>query len=182
MKSEYYSSVREQIKDGDLFLSKGSSFISKAILYFDESRYSHVGMVKWMGDRLWAIDMWYYGIEVVPLSRRILAQKEFCIVRPKNKTEEQLNEGLEKVLGKVETYAKYDYFLLPRIALYKKTGINLGALGERSRFVCSELAQFYTNSLQIRSYEDIELITPYDFIRFATTDEVEILFDNTINT
>lgn len=182
MNSENYSSVREQIKDGDLFLSKGSSFLSKSIMYFDKAKYSHIGMVKCMGDRLWAIDMWYYGIEVVPLSRRIMTQKEFCILRPKNKTHEELNIGLEKIIGSVETYTKYDYFLLPRIALYKKTGINLGVLGERSRFICSELAQYYTNSLKIRCYEDIELITPFDFLRHKNDDEIEVLFDNIVNT
>lgn len=179
MRTSYYPTVRNEIRDGDLFLIKGKSFLSKSIMYFDDARYSHVGVCKWMGERLWAIDMWYYGIEVVPLSRR-MDTEEFCIVRPKNKTEEQINNGLNLALSKVDSFTKYDYFLLPRIALYKKTGINLMALGKRDRFVCSELAQYYTNSLQIRAYEDIDMITPYDFIRFANTDEVEILFDNTI--
>ena len=150
-------------------------------MYFDDAPYSHVGICKWMGDRLWAIEMWTYGIQVIPLSRRFSEQKEFCIVRPKNKSLEQLSEGLNQVLNKVETFTKYDYLLLPRIAFYKKTGINLGVLGEGRRYICSELAQYYTNSLQIRAYEDIELITPYDFIRFSNSDEIDVLYDNTIN-
>jgi hypothetical protein len=177
MKSEYYKDIREHIKDGDLFLSKGSSFIAKSILYFDNARYSHVGMVKSMGGRLWAIDMWTYGIEVVPLSRRIYNQKEFCIIRPKNKTEDEINNALEYVLSKVETYAKYDYLLLPRIAFFLKTGIVLGRIHNNSRLICSELAQLYTDKLKINCYNDISFITPYDFIRYADTNEVEILFD-----
>jgi hypothetical protein len=177
MKSEYYKDIRKYIQNGDLFLTKGSSLIAKSILYLDNAKYSHVGIVKLMGGRLWAIDMWNYGIEVVPLSRRIYSQKEFCIIRPKNKTQEEINSALEYVLSKVETNPKYDYLLLLRIAFFLKTNIPLGKLINNSKLICSELAQLYTNKLNLFCYNDIFFITPYDFIRFADESEVEILFD-----
>lgn len=177
MDSKEYYNIRGGVQDGDIFVYNGNGFMSKSIQYFDNAYYNHIGMVKKFGDRLFTIDMWTHGIEILPLSRRVGGYLNFCMVRPKNKTPEEINIALEQVLQLVDRDEKYDYGLLPRIALYKKTKINLGVLGSRDRFICSELAQFFTNKLDINCYKDIDMITPQDFIRHANEDEVQVLYD-----
>jgi hypothetical protein len=177
MKCKEYYNIRSEIKDGDLVLYRGSRLLAKSIQYFDDAYYNHIGIVKWIGNRLFTIDMWYEGIEILPLSRRIKGYKDFCVVRPKDKSPQLIDVSIDSVFEKVERDTQYDYFLLPRIAFYKKTGIDLVGMGKKSRFTCSELAQYFTNNLEINCYKSINLITPQDFIRHKDDNEVEILFD-----
>ena len=173
---EYYN-VRSEFKDGDIVLYRGSGFMSNSINYFDNSYYNHIGIAKWIGNRLFTIDMWTQGIEIVPLSRRIKTYNEFCIIRVKDKSIDFIDKSIDSIFEKVERDTKYDYFLLPRIAFYKKTGIDLVGMGKRNRFICSELCQYFTNNLEIDCYKNVNLITPQDFIRKADKNQVEILFD-----
>lgn len=173
---EYYN-VRSEFKDGDIILYRGHGFMSKSIQYFDSAYYNHVGIVKWIGSRLFTIDMWTRGIEIIPVSRRMNEYDEFCIIRPKNKSLDITNLAIESVFEKVERDTHYDYFLLPRVAFLKKTGIDLVGMGKKDRFICSELVQYFTDNLNINCYKEIDLITPQDFIRYKDENEVEILHD-----
>lgn len=172
-----YETVRNEIKDGDIILYRGSSLLARAIQYFDGAHYNHAGVAKWVGNRLFTIDMWNYGIEFTTVSRRMRYYDEFCILRPKLKDGRDIDAALNYLMNKIDLNTQYDYFLLPRIALYKKTGINLACLGENRRFICSELVQYYTNELKIRCYSKIDLITPQDFIRSIDTDQMRVMFD-----
>lgn len=177
MRCKEYYNIRHLVNDGDIIAYRGNGVLSKSIQYFDKAYYNHVGVVKKVGKRLFTIDMWYQGIEIVPLSRRINNYQHFCIIRPKNKTKEEIDLALEGVTDLIERDSKYDYFLLPRIAFYKKTGIDLVNVGKRERFVCSELMQIYSEKININCYKDIDLITPQDFIRHANEEEIEIFYD-----
>ena len=173
---EYYN-IRNQLKDGDMVLYRGHGFMSKSINYFDNSFYNHIGIVKWIGNRLFTIDMWTHGIEIVPLSRRMKGYDKFCIARIKDKSVDFIDKALDSVFEKIERDTKYDYFLLPRIAFYKKTGIDLVGLGKIDRDICSELCRYFSNNLEVDCYKNVNLITPQDFIRKKDDKEVEILFD-----
>lgn len=177
MKCKEYYNIRSEIKDGDIILYRGNSILAKSIQYFDKAYYNHAGVVKRIGDRLFTIDMWHFGIEFIPLSRRINDYEYFCVVRPKEKDDELIKKSVDSLFEKVERDTQYDYFLLPRIALLKKTGIDLVGMGKRNRFICSELCQYFTNNLEIDCYKNVNLITPQDFIRNADENQVEILFD-----
>lgn len=177
MNCKDYYNIRKDIKDGDIIAYRGNGFLAKTIQFFDNAYYNHVGIAKWIGNRLFTIDMWYQGIEIVPLSRRMKYYDKFCIIRPLNKSSQLVDVVIDSVIEKIERDAKYDYFLLPRIAFLKKTGIDLVRLGKNNRYVCSELCQYFFNNLEIDCYKNINLITPQDFIRKANEDEVELLFD-----
>jgi len=174
--SEYYN-VRGEFKDGDMAIFRGHSLLAKSIIYFDSAYYNHVGMLKWINSRLFIVEMWSEGIQFIPLSRRMKGYDNFCVARVKDKTQEEFLSAIDCLLEKIERDMKYDYLLLPRIAFYKKTGIDLVGLGKRNRFICSELAQSFTNSLGVDCYKDVSLITPQDFLRKKDDNEVEILYD-----
>lgn len=176
-----YVENRNIFKTGDLVLYRGSSFLAKNIQYFDNAYYNHIGIVvkvdEW--DRVLTLDMWSQGIVLVPLSRRMAGYKDFCILRPyaKNgKIEESIKTILQSWDGRE---IKYDNLLLLRVALIKKTGIDLTGLGEKSKFICSELAQYYTHLLGLDVYDDINLITPQDFLRYKDTN-FDVLLDDSL--
>lgn len=164
-----YDELRSKIKNGDLILYRGSSFMSKAIQYFDDAYYNHIGVVWKLGDsdRLLTLDMWSGGLDLIPLSRRMEGYSDFCILRPKT-TQKVIKSTIDSLIKEWEsTNVRYDYWLLLRIALIKKTGIDVTGLGKNKNFVCSEFAQKYTNKLGFSTYNDIKLITPQDFIRYV---------------
>jgi hypothetical protein len=151
--------------------------MARLIQYFDKAYYNHIGIAKWIGDRLFTVDMWYYGIELVPLSRRMRKYKHFYVVRAKNKPNEQLVSGINDTIALVESETKYDYFLLPRVAILKKTGIDFTRWGKKKRFICSELAQFFTDRIDVSCYKNIHLITPQDFLRYQNESEIETIIE-----
>lgn len=168
---DYYT-VRGQIQAGDIVLYRGNGILARMIQYFDSAHWNHVGMVEQIGDRLVTIEMWNKGIQLIPLSRRVDSYKEFAVLRPIAPAEDK-KKGLVELVNCWDRDEKYDYWLLPRIAIYKKTGINLKVLGKNKRNICSELAQKYTNAIGLNCYKDLELPTPQDFIRKINLSEVD---------
>ena len=171
-----YLDHRGEIKNGDVILYRGNSLMSKAIHYVDNAYYNHAGVV-WIpenSDRVLTLDMWSGGLTCLPLSRRMSGYTDFCIVRPKT-TDAIINEAVKTALGLWDGRdIKYDYAILFRIALIKKTGIDITGLGSKKEFICSQFAQYYINLLGIHTYDSVELITPQDFIRFVD-ENIEII-------
>lgn len=174
MDCHQYINIRDQIKDGDMLLYKGNGFLSKAIRYFDNATWSHIGMAKWVGKRLFTIEMWDCGIDFIPLSRRIDSYVEFCVIRPSNINPQLIQSGLDATLGLVESDEQYDYLMLLKIAILKKTGINLVNLKEKNTLICSELAQYFCNQIGVTCYENLSPITPQDFIRHIDKNQITI--------
>ena len=176
---EKYTKLREEIKNGDLILYRGSSIMAKGILYFDKAYYNHIGVV-WRPqgvDRVLTLDMWTEGLDCVPVSRRMEGYKDFCILRPKVsnlKIESAIAESLEEWDGR---NIKYDNSLILRIALIKKTGIDISGLGKKGNFICSEFAQYYCDLLGLKTYSMINLITPEDFRRYID-ENFELIYDD----
>jgi hypothetical protein len=163
-----YVENRDVFKTGDLVLYRGTSFLAKGIQYFDNAYYNHIGVVvkvdEW--DRVLTLDMWSQGLWFGPLSRRMAGYKDFCILRPcamHGKVDEAIKSILQSWDGRE---IKYDTSLILRVAIIKKTGIDLTGLGAKSNFICSEFAQFYTHLLGLDVYDNINLITPQDFLRY----------------
>ena len=176
---EKYDELRSKIKNGDLILYRGSSFLSRSIQYFDDAYYNHIGVVWKLGDsdRLLTLDMWAEGLDLIPLSRRMDGYTDFCILRPKT-TQKVIKHTIDELLKEWDGLdVKYDYWLLLRIALIKKTGIDITGLGKSKKFVCSEFAQEYVNKLGFDTYSDIKLITPQDFIRYID-ENFDLIYDS----
>lgn len=177
--SEKYTKLRNEIRNGDFILYIGTSFMAKSIQYFDNCLYNHIGVV-WIPentDRLLTIDMWSAGLTCLPVSRRMESYKDFCILRPKVselKTKVAISLAIEKWDGE---NVKYDNSLCLRIAVIKKTGIDLTGLGKKDKFICSEFIQYYCGLLGLKTYANINLITPEDFRRYID-ENFELIYDD----
>ena len=176
-----YTEIRDQIKNGDIVLYRGTGFLAKSIQYFDKAYYNHAGVV-WRPegegiDKILTFDMWTDGLDCIPLSRRMEDYADFCIIRP-NVSQSTINSALAHVLENWEGRdINYNYMLLLRIAMIKKTGIDMTGLGNKNKFICSQFAQFYTDLLGESTYSNINLITPEDFRRYMDGNFTK-LFDN----
>ena len=176
---EKYFDLRKEIKNGDLILYAGTSFMAKSIMYFDKAYYNHIGVV-WRpeeNERVLTVDMWTKGIDCVPLSRRMAGYKDFCILRPKTSSE-NIKSAISLLMDEWDgREIKYNYWILLRLALIKKTGIDLSGLGSNSsKFICSQFAQYYCDVLGFKTYNMVNLITPEDFRRFID-ENFELLYD-----
>lgn len=178
-----YANYRQNAKDGDILLWKGNSFLSRAIRFFDDryindegekvkdpAVWNHTSLVYWgRGERLHNADSWFNGITVVPASHRLDSYVDFCVLRPYMEhvvhPESQIEEALKFVLDEWKANVPYDYFTLPRIALIKRTGIDITGLGKKAHYICSEFTQAFTLRLGIDDYHRRELFTPQDHIR-----------------
>jgi len=188
-----YELYRNTARNGDIILWKSNSLASDLIRYFDNfyinaddekikspSYYTHISYVHWHRNRLENCDAWYEGITNVPMSHRIKHYVDFCVIRPTkiNLVEHGINEGLNEW----EAQVKYDYFRLLRIAIVKKTGIDITGLSNSKKYICSLFIQKYCENIGLKSYEFCKLMTPQDFIRFANRsiykEEVEILLND----
>ena len=174
-----YLENRNSFQTGDLVLYRGTSLLSKSIQYFDKAYYNHIGVV-WKDDdmdRILTLDMWSGGLACLPLSRRMSGYADFCVLRPRV-SEARSNAAIKEVLSYWDgREVKYDNMLLLRIALIKKTGIDITGLGKSDKFVCSEFVQYYTNLLGIETYSKVNLITPEDFRRYIDNNFV-VMYDD----
>lgn len=164
----------EKIKTGDILLFGGSKGImGKLIRYFDRATYTHTGIAIEIYEKIFVLDMWTQGIELVPLTKRNKIYPTIKILRP---SKEKLIKGFVKYM--IGLWAnnrdiKYDYFLLLRIAIAKRLGIDIFVWGKKNKFICSELVQEYCN-LFTDEYNNFDLITPQDFIRYKSDNLIEI--------
>lgn len=174
-----YIANRDLFQTGDLVLYRGTSFLSKAIQYFDQAYYNHIGVVVKSTEleRNLTLDMWAEGLAFVPLSRRVAGYKDFCILRPKVEPNVTLSAIKEVVKGWDGHQVSYDKMLLLRVALIKKTGIDITGLGDKNKFICSEFAQYYSHLLGFSTYDSYDLITPQDFMRYIDENYTILLHD-----
>ena len=176
---EKYNQARPYISNGDVVLFRGKHLLAKLIQYFDSAYYNHVGVIFKVGERLMIIDSNRKGVKPDFLSDRINGYVDFCMLSPK-KNEAEINTAIDKALERGDNGTKYDFFLLPRIAIIKKLKIDFSGLGSEKRDICSEFTRFYTNALNLNCYKDIPFITPQDFIRHRDKEEVSLLFNDSI--
>ncbi len=170
-----------KLETGDIILFGGShGLMSRLIRYFDDAEYTHIGIIYKIEDIPFVLDMWKYGIELVPLSKRTAIYPKQLVLRRKIGEDSALEKSLFDSVKKHYLkhiisdwydciHIKYDYFLLLRIAIVKKLKIDFLGIGSKKRHICSELVQLYTDFFS-SDYKDIKLITPQDFIRYKKND------------
>jgi hypothetical protein len=69
-----YPDIREGIRDGDILLFRGRSWISRLIRWFTRSPYSHSGILGWWNDRLMVLEAVPNGVVV---SRASIAVQKY---------------------------------------------------------------------------------------------------------
>jgi|DewCreStandDraft_4_1066084.scaffolds.fasta_scaffold34394_5 hypothetical protein len=152
-------------KEGDIVLFGGSSgLMGKLVRYFDNAEYTHIGICISISQEIFILDMWSKGIEIVPIEKRLDVYPKQLIIRPKDV--HIIPFAIKSMLWywQGNRHIGYDYFLLLRIAIAKKLGLDFLFIGKEHRFICSELVQKYANYF-CTDWEDISLITPQDFVR-----------------
>jgi len=177
---EKYAIYRSVAKDGDILLFRGNTIPAKGIQYFDKAYYNHSAIVFWNRGRLEILDAWYGGLVKVPASKRMrdYEKGDFCVVRLQASAED-INRGINALNDRWQAEVKYHYAMLFRIALIKKTGIDITGITKRNRTICSFATREYTNAVGIECYRNIPLITPEEFKRQLDPKEARLLFYKT---
>jgi hypothetical protein len=67
-----YPSIRNGIKSGDVILWRGRSLAARIVQWATKSRWSHVGIAVWWGNRLMVLDAYpFKGTRARPLSHEL---------------------------------------------------------------------------------------------------------------
>lgn len=176
MTREFYNqAIRPHVKSGDIILFRGRRLLARTIQFFDNARYNHIGVVYESLGRFFIIDSNANGVRPDFLSERCLDYVEVAILRPNEKYTSKIHGAIESILALADEKIKYDFLLLPRIAIARKLGIDLLKLGNERRDICSEWARRYASALGATCYDNGTWITPQDFIRLANGEFIRTL-------
>ena len=186
-----YNKLRSQIKTGDVMLYNGNGIISGIIRWADNAYYSHAGIAYWIGDRLFTIDAWTNGVELVPMSRRMNMYKDFCVVRKADAVPMTLRTAMSNLLNRVERDEAYGYFgLIKRLAylkcrkvfefLFRIKALTRKDLDKHRKPVCSDVAREFMEDYGVICYSDIVMPTPEDLHRYVNTIELTVMFDKRV--
>jgi len=184
-----YNDVRNKINNGDVALFRGSSMLSQSIQYFDNAYYNHAGLVMRLGSRLLILDSNGVGVHPDFLSLRMDEYVDFCIVRINNGfSQTEIDSCVNRVIDRSESSRiKYEWSLLPKVAIARKFGIKLKFNDEENRDICSMFTddRYLAQSAGIKCMEkakaEQEWITPQDTLRYLDTSELTLLFDDRKN-
>ena len=170
-----YEENRHLIRTGDVGLMVGKSLLSKSIQYFDNTKFNHVLIIFESFGRKFVVDSNAPGVHPEFLSSRMNKYIDFRILRPK-RPEGKIISAL-KLLLTPENPIEYDFQLLLRIGIIRKTGLNLTGLGSKEKDICSEYFRKYSDILEMKeyNYEKLPLITPGDIDRYLNPENMEII-------
>lgn len=189
-----YELHRDEIKTGDILLFNGHGLISKIIQKVDNAYYNHTGVAYWIKgitedfDRLFIIDAERDGVELLPMSRRMNAYDDFCIIRKKIIIKNVLNQSLSNLIQRVERDEAYGFMGLIKRAIYINTEKKhpklhkfikpiLNSINKKNLPVCSDISKSFLVDLGCDFYESVVLPSPQDLIRYSNLKEVDILFN-----
>jgi hypothetical protein len=181
-----YSSVREELKTGDIVLMAGESLFSRSIRCFTGSRWSHVGMVVRIPD-LDAVLLWESttsghpddhstpegqkpkrGVQLPPLSKRVRDYDGQVALR-------QINQPLSSdQIGRLTRFRHevkdrdYDYDALELLRSAMDEGLFWRNREDLQSFFCSELiAEGYQRMGLLEESKPSNEYTPDDFAQGA---------------
>jgi uncharacterized protein YycO len=128
--------LKKVIREGDIILSHGNSFISWAIRVFTQSYWNHATM--YIGNEL-IIEANEKCVEILPLKK--YENKDIYVYTNKsltNKERKTIVNGVLKYNGTVYDYKQLFQFIWYFLTLQRNNG-KRKMMGNRNRFVCSEL-------------------------------------------
>lgn len=182
---EKYLKNRHQIQQGDIILFRGNALISRAIRWLDNAPYNHAGLVFEAHGRKFVMESTHSGVNPRFLSVVMKKEKytDFCIIRPKAWTLEQINTALEAAFDASEQVIDYDHKLIVQIAIKRLTNRNVRMDSQRLD-ICSEFTRRYARLLANPIAENFEMprmpnefITPWDFVLYADP-HFDVFFDD----
>jgi len=176
MTREFYNeNVRPHVRSGDIMLFRGKHLLARTIQFFDNARYNHIGVVYESLGRFFVIDSNENGVRPDFLSERCMKYEEVAVLRPCQKYSGNINQAIESIMSLADEKINYDFWLLPRIALSRKFGIDFLRLGSDNRDICSEWTRRYARALGATCYDNGTWITPQDFIRLAQDNFIRVI-------
>jgi len=177
MTREYYEKhVRPNVKTGDLMLFRGKSLLAKTIQYFDDAKWNHIGVVFRTAGRFFIVDSNRRGVHPEFLSERCMDNVEVAVIRPRTAFHQEKQKAMCKLMSEADAGIKYDFSLLARIAIARKTGVDLAALGNEKKDICSEFARRYALKVGMTHYDNRpNWITPQDFVRMHNSQAAELI-------
>ncbi len=183
---EKYSKFRPYLKNGDIMLIRGNSFISKSIQYFDKSYYNHALLVYDDGERLFAIQAGPSdGVAPAYLSEVIRENTDFCILRPKYE-QSVIDKHTSTAMDKSEDGIKYNKMMILQVLLKRKFGWNVKKLGDNSNEdICSMFTGIRYGKLfpltcftESAGYKENNFLTPQDLMRCSNPTQISVLFND----
>jgi hypothetical protein len=142
-----YDQVRDQIKNGDVFMYKGKGFISSVIRWVTHSPYSHAALAVWWNQRLMVMEAKGQGVIVNPTSRSIRHYRgdvEWFSCKKEISEDDRLRmvKFAQEELGK--SYGRWKAILLGIKILFEHDLEKRDRLKREKRLFCSEyVAQIY---------------------------------------
>lgn len=160
---EIYEDIRKNIKAGDIFLTRGDRWISRAIQIVDKAYYNHIGILDvTTANRILCLDSNEKGIEIDLFSKRIEDCLDFAIIRPEFSKSIERYEALEYAYKRLGDKIKYDFGMILRVGIRRLTMIDFQSLGKDNRDICSEYVKQYLIAGNISVQESI--ISPQQII------------------
>ncbi|KKQ95370.1 MAG: hypothetical protein UT21_C0006G0042 [Candidatus Woesebacteria bacterium GW2011_GWA1_39_11b] len=174
-----YEEYRKAAQDGDIVLCRNTSWIGRQISKIDNAYYTHSLVIFWKAGRLFIFDATETGAHPELASIRMERYEDFCVVQPcRNAIEKE--RALEQLFIFSEPGIKYNFAAIVKIAAYEKLGLNIFKKPFPNREICSELSLKYCNGYPLKCYSEGRFsrpfFTPQDFIRYASQEDVIILF------
>jgi hypothetical protein len=183
-KMKKYLDNRADIKQGDIILFRGNAFISRGIRWLDKAPYNHAAVVFEAHGRKLVLESTGHGVN--PRFLSVVMKKEkytnFCIIRPKHWTEEQMRIALSATFDAAEEVIEYDIWHIAQIAVKRLFDRTVDWKSKR-KDICSEFARRYARSFDPKP-DNFEMprmpnsfITPWDFVLYADPN-FEVLWDD----
>ncbi|MCP5106307.1 MAG: hypothetical protein GY950_23175 [bacterium] len=172
-----YKGVRNEVKNGDILMYKGTSLISKIIRKFTHSEYSHAGIAVWWNDRLMVMEAVGKGVVVTPLSRNIRHYKgnvEWFAFEGEieDNTRRDIVTTAQKELGKNYDTWKIFWF---GVKIFFKFNMNVPENPDKSipasRFFCSQFVAwiYYSKGIDLVIEKANKYTSPDDIVKSEKT-------------
>jgi hypothetical protein len=180
-----YLDNRADIKQGDIILFRGNAFISRGIRWLDNAPYNHAAVVFEAHGRKLVLESTGHGVNPRFLSVVMEIEKytDFCIIRPRQWSEEQILTALSATFDSAEKVIEYDHWLIAQIAIKRLFDRTVEWKSQRMD-ICSEFARRYARNYTAPQADNFEMprmpnsfITPWDFVLYAEPN-FEVLWDD----
>ena len=167
MKTLKYDQIRGQIRNGDVFMYRGTGIGSSIIQWVTRSPYSHAGISAWWNERLMVMEAKGSGVVVSPFSRSIgnyHGDVEWFSSTQEISEEDRLKMVVfaQEELGK--TYGRWKTIVLGIQTLFQRNPDKRDRLRKQKKLFCSEyIAQIYNSiGLDLKKKTSDHFMNPAD--------------------
>ena len=162
------------IQPGDVLLFQGKTFLSRGIMWFTSSKYSHSAVAV---SGTYAIEATRAGVEKNPIDVLLTHADAYCIRRMPDLTVEQSELIKDKAYSLI--YDDYDVIQLLTLGIYyafRKIGITWAGLvlNMPHQMTCSELVAVCFLCVPLKFRNKAKLVTPGDLY---STDELATILE-----